>query len=330
MKLSIDWVILMNERDRFLQVNPEIAELLKNDSSLKWICSKEVIQSINTNSLRLPVLYLPNDIQFNINNFTVDNYMRFLLSLVVGNKLQGEILYRNCCFTVEDVEEISKMIQKSFELVRTQFIEYFSGLLGIEVKTEMSLMGDMVVALTIRVKFQEHYHGALKDTFDFLKLCGYVVQELGNQGKLRANYSKYTVAAILYNWVVLHTSYDTTYKKYAFTGFSALKYGYAVCQGFTALYNALCKLCGINIVGMAGLGKPKNSRTPENHIWSYAYLDNRYVFIDVTWGSPLFADEATLRKYGVSSKYFCDFSYFDVPIDVFRREHHWSIEDYGF
>ena len=136
-------------------------------------------------------------------------------------------------------------------------------------------------------------------------------------------------AQVLFNWVVLHVDYDHTFKRYSFTGYSAAAYGYAVCQGFTALYNALCKCFGISIVGMSGEGINRRQRTYESHIWSFALLDGRNTYIDVTWGNPEFQDDRLLRKYNINPKLLCDFKHFNIPYNELIKEHRWDRQLYG-
>ncbi|WP_352419482.1 hypothetical protein [Proteiniborus sp.] len=47
--------------------------------------------------------------------------------------------------------------------------------------------------------------------------------------------------------------YDRSYSPESFTGYGAAINKEAVCQGYTALYNILCKIVGIEVQGVPGI-----------------------------------------------------------------------------
>lgn len=314
----------MNKQELFLQANPDIFRMLQNDISLKNICSCEELRIQNLDSVSLPCLYNNNEIRYVMNDFSILNYMKVFLYMVVNNKVNLQLVYKNCCCTQSDVDDLQKIVQQSFKIAQAKYIEYLSGILGIEVRTQYVTNGYNVVEIKLDITYIEHYSGAIKDTFKFLKVCNYIKYQLIKGKKIRKSMSEVEIARVLYNWVVLHVKYDTTFQGYSFTGYSATIYGYAVCQGYTALYNALCKLFHLNIVGMSGVTRNKYSIKEENHIWSFALLDNRNVYIDVTWGSPKFEGEKELLNYGLDVNEFCDFTYFDIPYNKLIKDHNWD------
>lgn len=319
----------MTERDYFLQANPDIYQMMQNDTSLINIGSIYQLKNLNFEYLRCPQLFLNSDIAYHLNSFDVSNFMKVLLCMVVNGRLSYTLHYENCSCYPEEVEGLMQVVQKAFEICHSRFIEYFSGILGVEVKTQMRGMGHLINEVDLTISFTEHYRGALSDTYKFLKACDFVKSELVRNNKIKRGMSQYQIAKILFNWVVLHTDYDHSFKKYSFTGYSALIYGYGVCQGFTALYNALCKCFGISIVGMAGEGINKRDRHYENHIWSFALLDNKNTYIDVTWGNPEFQNDNLLKKYGINCKLLCDFKNFNIPYSELIKEHRWDRYLYG-
>ena len=80
---------------------------------------------------------------------------------------------------------------------------------------------------------------------------------------------------------------------------------------------------------MSGEAINRIQRKYENHIWSYALLDNRHVYIDVTWGAPIFQDNKAFKKIGIDSNLFCDFNYFDISYTQLLKDHSWNKEIYG-
>ncbi|MCM1150263.1 MAG: S-layer homology domain-containing protein [Butyricicoccus sp.] len=80
--------------------------------------------------------------------------------------------------------------------------------------------------------------------------------------------------------------YDYNSQRVSHTAYGALLKGSAVCEGYTAAYNILLKLEGINA---------STAQAP-NHIWTTATLDGILYHIDVTWCD---------QSYGFESLYFC-------------------------
>lgn len=322
-------VIKVTERDYFLKANPDIYRMMQNDTSLSSIATIQQLRNLNFEYIKCPQLFLNSDIAYNLNSFDVSNFMKILLCMIVNGRLSYTLHYENCNCYPEEVEGLMQVVQKAFEICHARFIEYFSGILGVEVKTQMRGYGDMINEVDLTINFTEHYHGALSDTYKLLKMCEFIKSELVRNHKITRNMTQYQIAQVLFNWVVLHVDYDHTFKRYSFTGYSAAAYGYAVCQGFTALYNALCKCFGISIVGMSGEGINRRQRTYESHIWSFALLDGRNTYIDVTWGNPEFQDDRLLRKYNINSKLLCDFKHFNIPYNELIKEHRWDRQLYG-
>lgn len=314
----------MKDKRLFLQLNPEIADMLDNDISLKKICTIDELKSVNLQSIRVPILYTNQEVAYNKFELNDENYIRFFLQMIVNGKKKDTIVYKRCNIHISEVKSIAESMKRAFTIAKARYVEYLSCVSGIDVQMQTKSFGDIVNELRINISMIENYRGAISDNDDFLKLCSYVVNRLYEKNKISNKMHQYNIASVLFNWVVLHTSYDEKFKVASQTGMSALKYGKAVCNGYTALYNALCKICGIYVIGMAGTGKPKNTNKAEPHIWTWAKIMNRDVFIDVTWGSPVFMSANQLKKYGINADDFCDFDNFDISLSELRKEHHWK------
>lgn len=163
-----------------------------------------------------------------------------------------------------------------------------------------------------------------------LKLCRYVKSELVNKNKISKNMPQYEIAKVLYNWVVLHTNYDKDKSEDTrkFTGYGAIIKGKAVCQGYTAMYNALCRCCGIDVIGMAGICADRITGGYEHHIWTLANIDAKKIFIDSTWGSPIIKNINELKSEGIKVENFCDFKWFDTSYAEFVDKHSWDKKIY--
>ncbi len=79
---------------------------------------------------------------------------------------------------------------------------------------------------------------------------------------------------------------------------SVLDNGYAVCQGYAVVFEALCKEAGLECIYVAGMAGG------EAHAWNQVKVDGNWYNIDVTWGDPksffVLEDDHTFNNY----KYF--------------------------
>lgn len=319
----------MSLRDNFLYANPEIHKMLQNDYRLKDICTSVFLSRQSIMSEPFPILFRKEETNFDYNDFSILNYVKYLLCMILNRELNSKLVYKHCNCSVSDAKNLMSIIQKSFEIAHAKYIEYFSGIGSIEVQMNSMQRGNKIVEIELNITLNEVYKGALLDTFLFLNGCVMVKKSIIEQKIVNRNMSEYELAKVLYNWVVLHTRYDSSFNNYSFSGYSALFFGYAVCQGYTALYNALCKLFGLNIVGMSGEGYNRDMGRTEKHIWSFALLDNKNVYIDVTWGHPNFKNEDDLKRYGIDTNLLCDFSFFDIPYNILQKDHKWDKSLYG-
>lgn len=137
---------------------------------------------------------------------------------------------------------------------------------------------------------------------DTLRAALGIRRALHDSGALKEDMSELEKARALYLALLDHVSYDNTepVPKTAHSAYAALCSRSAVCDGYTAAYNLLLRLEGIDCHAIA----------TSNHMWSIATLDGVTYHIDATWGesrsdplsffamSPDFSREIH-RKYGV-------------------------------
>lgn len=133
-----------------------------------------------------------------------------------------------------------------------------------------------------------------------------VLNGLIDEGRLTAQMTEKEKARVLYEWMALNTSYDTSYKSESFTGYGVVKYGTAVCQGYTSMYNLMLKMLGISAQGIVG-------EAGESHIWTLATLDGERVHIDSTFGDPI-----------PDTKGYCNFDYFARTAEFMKQTHSWD------
>ena len=103
-------------------------------------------------------------------------------------------------------------------------------------------------------------------------------------GKITSAMTQKQKARVYYDWLIAHCSYDYDSMTLSFGGeensaylaYGALVEGKAVCQGYTAAYDILLRLEGIDCVGV--------TCQSANHGWTEATLDGVTYHIDPTWG----------------------------------------------
>lgn len=103
-----------------------------------------------------------------------------------------------------------------------------------------------------------------------------VHDRLWKEGRITPSLSEYEKAKVYFAWLCGHCRYDyhSSADSMSHSGYGALVDGLAVCDGYTAAYNLLLKLEGIEC----------STVSTTDHIWTVATLDGTSYHIDPTWG----------------------------------------------
>jgi DNA-binding MarR family transcriptional regulator len=104
-------------------------------------------------------------------------------------------------------------------------------------------------------------------------------------GQVTADMTEYDKARVYFAWICESCRYDHTYEDMSHSAYRLFDEGIAVCDGYTAAYNLLLKLEGIDC----------GTWSAADHIWTTAELDGHTYHIDTTWGD---------QTYGVEYRYF--------------------------
>ena len=112
-----------------------------------------------------------------------------------------------------------------------------------------------------------------------------VHDSLWESGALTEDMTDYDKARVYFTWICDYCRYDHASAGMSHTGWRAFAEKIAVCDGYTAAYNLLLKLEGIEC----------GTWSTADHIWTVADLDGRTYHIDTTWGD---------QNYGVEYRYF--------------------------
>jgi len=136
-----------------------------------------------------------------------------------------------------------------------------------------------------------------------------VAKDMVEHGKITPDMSQKDIALYLSDWVIDLVEYDYEYFDTSYDGYSALIDNLSVCGGYTALYNRMLSIFGVEVYGVSG-----DEMNGVLHSWTEAFLDGELYYIDTTWN-----DTANTQKYFTSDK------------QVFLDTRSWNEEDsYNF
>lgn len=126
----------------------------------------------------------------------------------------------------------------------------------------------------------------------------------------------------IHNWAARNLFYDydslidESYKNSKISATDVLHSGKSVCQGYTELTIALIRSLNIPAIGITcyasnnnsiGMYAPPKIQNEANHIFTAAYIDNKWVLMDCTWDSPNRYEKNSFCKMntnGIFTKYF--------------------------
>ena len=97
--------------------------------------------------------------------------------------------------------------------------------------------------------------------------------------------SDYNKFILLYRYVTSNVTYSSDISdKYAYTAYSAVENGHAVCQGVAQLLYRLCNDSGIPCRIIAGIAHDTSGAREDNyHVWLVTKIDGKYYLSDPTW-----------------------------------------------
>ena len=199
----------------------------------------------------------PEDLQ------AIDDNLRYMLSrgerqmfLSYGMNMLTEELAQKLMSTF--ISSIRLYIEQSYNQIQCSYSPYYGSM---TVKFSSSLLADDL----------------LEDSrSDTMAAAIAIHDQMWLDGVITAATTEYEKARIYFTWLCENCVYDYSADdaSLSHSGYSALVDGLAVCDGYTAAYNLLLKLEGIEC----------STRSTEDHIWTVATLDGTEYHIDLTWG----------------------------------------------
>ena len=180
------------------------------------------------------------------------------------------------------------------EYVFSVYPEYFSARNRLEYELSGTTDGSI---LTVRVESQYFNNAVIREMqLAFFDKAQETAVALIENGEITDTMTDREKARVLFSWMAANTVYDNAFENMSYTGYGQIVNGKAVCQGYTATYDLLCKLFGIEVQGISGMAKTA-------HIWTKAYLDGEWVHIDTTYGDAYRSDIADYDYFAASSAF---------------------------
>jgi len=112
-------------------------------------------------------------------------------------------------------------------------------------------------------------------------------------------------AKTLHDWICDNIAYDANmYFSGRITAqdyISVLKKKLAVCSGYTNLFNQMCKLAGMESIGIngysKGFGYTRKIGNNTDHAWNAINIGNKWYLIDVTWDAGSLDQRTYIKGY---------------------------------
>lgn len=246
---------------------------------------------------------------------TVEEFEKIFLYMAKNNKFVLNIPYND---TWPNSNNCFNIINKAFDSVYEKYPEYFSFFNSYNFEPNRNYFNSSSMKYLMELELSIFHKKFTNDEIinmksSFFENIEKITEELIMNGQISSEMTNREKAKVLYEWIALNNSYDLESQRESYTGYGITANKTAVCHGYTAAYNLMCKLVGIpEVEGVLGIAGDLDSETV-NHIWTRANLDGETLFIDSTWGDP------TPDEPG-----YCDYSYFAVDAEFLSKNHKWD------
>lgn len=253
--------------------------------------------TIQKEALKLPVKAIEDD------PISQNAYENILLYMMAHNLKTYEIPYNSSMYYEIENGALQETMKAAYTAVFTKYIEQFGSLEGMGINAEGN-ESHGIITLTLE-PIKGYNLQSSKEAFFNESI--HIVEELIKEGKLTTTMTEKEKAKVLYEWVISNIAKDEAALDISRTGYGALQNRKAICQGYTAVYNTLCKLVGIDVQGVIG------TAGGEEHSWTLATLDGEKTYIDMTYGTAV----SNQRKV-------YDYRYFMISEEILSYDHDWN------
>lgn len=249
--------------------------------------------------------------EVSVNPTSLEDYMFIMKALGESGQLSITIPYATDLGNISYYLKIRNSAIEAFERSFSMYPEYFSFTPSLSIKRVVNTTTSGMIVLTLsNGSIDDETVLEMRDSFN--KKCDSIIDELELFGVIKDTTSLEDKVKFIYEYVILHCSFDETYSVNSYTGYGAAIESSAVCQGYTAMFNYLCRLVNVDIIGVSG----HIISTYEPHIWSKVYNpdNDTYFYCDVTFGDPVLFDENGENSDNIDLNYF-NMTYEEIMID---------------
>lgn len=264
---------------------------------------KRTVDVLETSKIIKKTTYDYNDFFVTNQPTTVEDFEKILYNMVSKGNYTSEIIYDLSFDYVTQEAKYSKMVTTAFVNIFDKYPEFFT----FANKISAPVKGNSKTC-TITIELSSSYFDDVNEVLrmrnEFITETENLVYALNLNGTITKDMTEYQKAKVFFEWIALNKEYDTEHSKIGYTAYGISEYDKGVCQGYVSLFNTMCKIEGIEVVGVSGtVGEIE-------HIWSSAVLDGKQTYIDPTFGDPI------PNRDG-----YCDFAYFDMSEEEIRKTH---------
>jgi len=144
-----------------------------------------------------------------------------------------------------------------------------------------------------------------------VKLAEEIVQEIITPGM-----SEFEKAITIHDWITFHIDYahgnryevDTHYLGGTLSG------GYAVCSGYSYLFETMAEMAGLEVKFVAAYAKDETV-VPSSHAWNQVKIEGNWYNVDVSWDDPG-SDDKDFNNHSENS-----YRYFLVSDERLNQDH---------
>ena len=130
---------------------------------------------------------------------------------------------------------------------------------------------------------------------------------------------------VIHDWICHNIAYDADHYfgiRYSSQDYvTVVKNKKGVCAGYVSLFNEMCRLAGIESIGINGFSKGAGySGTLDDspdHAWNAVKINNKWYLIDVTWNAGYLEYYSSIKRYSTDYLFLDSraFLYTHLPVD---------------
>lgn len=140
---------------------------------------------------------------------------------------------------------------------------------------------------------------------------------------------------LIFSWIAFHINYDANgYNSGNYGDLSpngVLKRKLAVCEGYSALFQAMCESAGLEGEKLSGYAKGYSYRTGQifsktNHAWNVVKINGKWKLFDVTWASGYGINQnGKLVSHAEFDDYWFDTNPYEFVFSHLPEEPKWQL-----